>query len=97
MSNPIRKLLDQCSIGFTLKQKWLLTLFAFLYFVNPLDFDFIILIGWIDDWFVIYLACRVWGSPTLPRRQLTPPFAAPPTSMSRDITVIDAEIVERSS
>ena len=38
--------------------KWLLLLGAVIYLVNPLDFDFIPVVGWIDDAVVMALAIR---------------------------------------
>jgi hypothetical protein len=64
--NPLQPLLERCSRGFTLPHKVAITIAAVLYIVCPLDFDFIPLIGWIDDVFVISLIRRVWTSPTLP-------------------------------
>lgn len=65
--NPIRLLLDRCSRGFTLPQKLGVTALGVLWVISPLDFDFLPLIGWIDDVMVLDLLRRVWMAPLLPR------------------------------
>jgi uncharacterized membrane protein YkvA (DUF1232 family) len=69
MSNPFRKVLDQCAIGFPLWQKWLMTGAVAIYVVSPVDAlpDVIPPITWLDDLFMVYVLVRVWRSPTLPR------------------------------
>jgi uncharacterized membrane protein YkvA (DUF1232 family) len=37
---------------------WLVA--AFIYFICPLDFDFIPVVGWIDDLVVAYLGIKKW-------------------------------------
>ena len=65
--NPLRPLLDRCSRGFTLPQKLGVTALGVLWVISPLDFDFLPLIGWIDDVMVLDLLRRVWMAPLLPR------------------------------
>ncbi|MCA9281078.1 MAG: DUF1232 domain-containing protein [Phycisphaeraceae bacterium] len=68
MSNPIRKLLNQCNTGFTVGQKVLVTVCALLYFLSPLDLlPDVPIIGWPDDLFALYLMIRVLFAPTLPK------------------------------
>lgn len=68
MANPVSALLKQCSVGFFPWQKALITAGGLLYICSPFDLapDFIPLLGWGDDGFMIYLLIRVWSSPTLP-------------------------------
>lgn len=66
MASIIKRALDWSSQGFTLDQKIGITVLAALYVICPLDFDFIPLLGWCDDGFVLVLLSRVWAGPTLP-------------------------------
>lgn len=66
MFNPLRPALDRIDRGFTLPQKVGLTILGFLYVVVPVDFDFVPLLGWVDDGAVIYLGICMWFGPTLP-------------------------------
>ncbi len=65
--NPIQSLLNRCSRGFTLPQKLLISVLVFIYILSPIDVlpDFIPVLGWGDDLYALYLAIRVWSSPTL--------------------------------
>lgn len=56
----------RCRRGFTRGQKVLLLAAGLGYVVVPFDLDFIPVLGWIDDAFVLGFMCRVWRSPTLP-------------------------------
>lgn len=64
-ATPVRMFLERCKLGFTPSQKCLLLVIGFLYVVCPLDFDFIPLLGWLDDAYVLHLMWRVWQSPTV--------------------------------
>lgn len=69
MVKGLRKVLDRCTTGFPLYQKWLMTGAAVFYLVMPIDFVPELLFGpfgLIDDGLVIYVLVRVWKSPTLP-------------------------------
>lgn len=67
MLNPFHALLDRCSRGFTISQKLAMTIAGLLWVISPLDFDFVPVLGWIDDAFVLAMIRKVWMSPTLPR------------------------------
>jgi uncharacterized membrane protein YkvA (DUF1232 family) len=64
--NLIRPILDRIARGFTLPQKLGLTIAGLIYVVSPFDFDFIPVLGWVDDGMVIYLVKQLWAAPTLP-------------------------------
>jgi len=32
------------------------------YFICPLDFDFVPVAGWVDDWVIVYMAYKKWKS-----------------------------------
>jgi hypothetical protein len=68
MKNPAQALLSRCNVGFYLWQKLALTGLTVLYVLSPVDPvpDPIIILGQLDDVYVIYLLIRVWRSPTLP-------------------------------
>jgi hypothetical protein len=66
MINPLRPALDRIARGFTMQQKIGLTVAGVVYVICPLDFDFIPLLGWVDDGMVIYLMKQLWAGPTLP-------------------------------
>lgn len=65
--NPLQHLLARCSRGFTMPQKIGLTVLGLLWVISPLDLDFLVFIGWIDDVMVLDLLRRVWKAPLLPR------------------------------
>jgi hypothetical protein len=65
MQSPLGPVLERISRGLTLQQKIVFTILGVLWVVSPFDFDFIPLLGWIDDLFVINALVRVWKSPTL--------------------------------
>lgn len=67
MKNPLVALLNRYSQGFTLPQKLGITALGMLWVVSPLDFDFLPLIGWIDDVMVLDMLRHVWMAPLLPR------------------------------
>lgn len=39
---------------------WSWLLIAALYFVCPFDFDVVPILGWVDDWLVVYLCYQKW-------------------------------------
>lgn len=63
-----------CDRPRTITQKTKLTLLALVWVINPLDFDFIPILGWIDEGFVAYCVARIWQSPTIP--PTVPPIAS---------------------
>ena len=68
MFNPLRPALDRIARGFTTQQKIGLTIAGVIYVISPFDFDFIPVLGWVDDGMVIYLMKQLWSGPTLPPR-----------------------------
>lgn len=68
MLAPLRPALDRIARGFTTQQKVVLTVAAVIYVICPLDFDFLPLVGWVDDGVVLYLLKQLWAGPTLPQR-----------------------------
>ncbi len=65
---PIRRMFDQCDIGFTLPRKIGITLVALVYIVSPLDVlpdPLLPPLTLIDDVTAVVLMFRVWCSPTL--------------------------------
>lgn len=69
MNNPYSKVLEQCKVGFPLRQKYLIVGCAIFYGIFPIDIlpDVLPPITYLDDLFMLYLAFRVWKSPTLPK------------------------------
>ncbi len=65
---PVRRLFDQCEIGFTLGRKLKLTGLLMFYLVFPIDLipEFIPVLGLMDDFVALMLLIRVWCSPILP-------------------------------
>ncbi|MFT3686367.1 MAG: YkvA family protein [Phycisphaerales bacterium] len=63
----VRQMIERCKEGFTLGQKWGLTILGFVYFCSPIDLvpDVIPVLGWCDDWVVVYLLYKVWAGPTI--------------------------------
>jgi uncharacterized membrane protein YkvA (DUF1232 family) len=59
----IWRLLNDPRVG---KKKWILPVAAILYFFFPFDFDWVVMIGWLDDLGLIALAIRALSQ--LPRR-----------------------------
>lgn len=68
MVSPLRPALDRIARGFTTPQKIGLTIAGVIYVISPFDFDFIPLLGWVDDGMVIYLMKQLWAGPTLPSK-----------------------------
>ena len=64
---PIRRLFDQCEIGFTLGRKLKLTGLLMFYLVFPIDLipELIPVLGLMDDFVALMLLIRVWCSPIL--------------------------------
>lgn len=66
MQSPLGPLTERFSRGLTLQQKMFITVGAVLWVVSPFDLDFVPVLGWIDDFFVIKLLIAAWKCPTLP-------------------------------
>jgi uncharacterized membrane protein YkvA (DUF1232 family) len=66
MINPLRPALDRIALGCTTQQKIVFTIAGVIYVISPFDFDFIPVLGWVDDGMVIYLVKQLWAGPTLP-------------------------------
>jgi uncharacterized membrane protein YkvA (DUF1232 family) len=64
---PVRRLFEQCEIGFTLGRKLKLTGLLMLYLIFPIDLipEFIPVLGLMDDLVALALLIRVWCSPVL--------------------------------
>lgn len=82
MANPFDSLLKRCRIGFTLGEKLMVLGCGAAYVLFPLDFDFIPVIGWIDDGYAIFLVCQVMTAPTLSATELAAKKADAPLSPS---------------
>ena len=67
MANPVRRILDQCRIGFTAKQKVGLCALGAVYILSPLDLvpDLLPGLGQLDDIGVPVLAFKILLSPTI--------------------------------
>ena len=97
LPNPVRRILDQSEIGFSLGRKIKLSLIGIAYLLSPIDVisDPLLPFGVVDDGVVLFLLVKVWLSRTIAPDSLkdcedivdTPPAdAVPVRNTSREAT-----------